>query len=598
MILARDLPPGADALSSDNLLIFAPGALCGTYAPTAGRTTVVSKSPATGLFFKASTGGQWGPQMRYTGYDLLVVKGEAERPAYLVITDQGVTIEDASGYWGLDVRETTRRMTEDLNIPGVSIACIGPGGERRLKFASVMCSTWHAAARGGLGAVMGAKNLKAIAVAGTTPAKVAQVAAFERACQRAREAIAANLRCKFYGDYGTAGVILGVNETDTLPSYNFQQGHLPDAYCISGQSLTKDGYLVRRESCAACTISCKRYTRTKTWNAGAEAGGPEYETLAALGSGCGVTDMDVVLKANELCNLYGIDTISTGSIIAWAMECFEKGILKPADVEGLELTWGNRDAITGLIELMVARRGFGDVLAEGVRYAAQKLGHDSWKWAIEAKGLEQSGVETRMAKAYALAFATNPRGPDHLYGQPMAEMGYTPEARALVKKIAGDEKYAKSFLVEKKPELVRWHEDVFAMTDSLGLCSRATLSTYAITPEMMGEMFSAYTGVTVSEEKMFEAAQRIIALERTFCVQEGGGREKDKLPWRVMHEERPSKMGPACNSPEEIGKMLDRYYELRGWDVATGRPTKKLLVDLDLGHFVERLENRRELEDS
>lgn len=593
-ILFREMGKGVDPLGAEAVLVFAPGHLTGTCAPTAGRTTVVGKSPATGLFMKSSMGGHWGAGLKFAGYDILVVHGAASQPTYLLVTDTAVQFGDASQYWGLDVRETSREMAKQLAMPDVDIACIGPSGEKKVKVAGIMCTYYHAAARGGLGAAMGAKNLKAIAVRGRTPIKVAKPCRFWDVSEEARKRIARTGRCKFYGQYGTAGVVVGTNEMEAFPVQNFRRGYMENAYQISGQCLTDRGFLVRRESCFACPISCKRYSATRARYPGSEAGGPEYETLAAFGAGCLLEDMDANLRANELCNILGLDSISTASVIQWAFESAERGVVPEHVDDGsgghVRLAWGDADAVLALIEMIAHRKGFGDVLADGVRSAARRVGGDSWKWAVEAKGLEQSRVETRMAKAYALAFATNPRGPDHLYGQPMAEFGFSPEARELVRKLTGDVKFANPVITEHKPELVAWHEECFAMTDSLGLCSRATLSTYAITPGMMAEMLSAATGFEVDEEEMHEAARRIINLERAFNAREGAGRKDDRLPWRLMHEELPNSRGiKAVNSEEELGAMLDEYYDIRGWDRETGVPKASTLLSLGLEEVASAL---------
>ncbi|MCR4401545.1 MAG: aldehyde ferredoxin oxidoreductase family protein [Firmicutes bacterium] len=593
-ILFSETGRGSDPLGDEAVLVFAPGHLTGTCAPTAGRTTVVGKSPATGLFMKSSMGGHWGAGLKFAGYDILVVRGTASRPTYLLITDTVVQFGDASHYWGLDVRETSRRMAKELAMPDVDVACIGPSGENNVKLAGIMCTYYHAAARGGLGAALGAKNLKAIAVRGHTPMRLADPARFWDVSEQVRRRIVATGRCKFYGKYGTAGVVVGTNEMEALPVQNFRRGYMENAYSISGQCLTEKGYLVRRESCFACPIACKRYSAAREKHPGSEAGGPEYETVAAFGAGCLLEDMDDNLRANELCNILGLDSISTASVIQWAFESAERGVVPEYVDDGrggrIRLAWGDADAVLALIEMIAYRRGFGDVLADGVRAAAQKVGGDSWRWAVEAKGLEQSRVETRMAKAYALAFATNPRGPDHLYGQPMAEFGFSPEARDLVRRLTGDAKYADPVITDHKPKLVAWHEECFAMTDSLGLCSRATLSTYAITPAMMAEMLSAATGLEVTEDEMHQAARRVINLERAFNAREGAGRKDDRLPWRLMHEELPNSRGiKAVNSEEELGTMLDEYYDIRGWDRDKGIPKASTLVSLGLGDVASAL---------
>ncbi len=572
-----------DPLGPENVLIFAPGCLAGTHAPTAGRTNVLGKSPATGMYMRANMGGHWGPELRYAGYDILIIQGKASNPVYVSIMNDKVEFFTAEQIWGKDVRETTRLIKEDLGDPDYRITCIGPAGENLVRFAAVMCNVYHAAARGGLGAVMGSKNLKAVAVKGNIPNSLADNSGFVEVCQEAFDSIKDNDRCQYYYQFGTAGVVTGIGKLESFPTKNFQFGTIENSYNISGECLTDEGYLIRREACSACSIGCKRYSGTKTDRYGkSEAGGPEYETLGALGAGCCITDMDAVLKGNEICNLLGLDSISAGSVIQWAFESQEKGYLMDKTPGGQELTWGNADAMLELLEMIAYRQGIGDLLAEGVKTAAERTGGETWKWAVQAKGLEQSRVETRKAKAYALAFATNPRGPDHLYGQSMAEFGFTQEARNIIREITGSEDYANPEIIDKKPEVVCWHEETFMMTDSLGLCIRATLSTYAVNREMMHRMYVSATGIDISMDEFIEAARRVITLERSYNVKVGAGKVLDELPWRLVNEELISADGSkTINSSREMDIMLARYYKLRNWD-QNGRPTRELLKSLNI----------------
>jgi len=304
-----------------------------------------------------------------------------------------------------------------------------------------------------------------------------------------------------------------------------------------------------------------------------------------------VIETEPVMRANELCNIYGLDTISTGAVIQWAMECFEKGVIGSEDLDGEPLKWGDAAAMIKMIKKIALREGFGAVLAEGVKKAAQIVGADSWKWAVEAKGLEQSRVDTRSAKSYALAFAVNPRGSDHLHTETFAEFGLSPESRGLIKQITGDEKYASPYLTEKRAEIVRWHEDCYAATDSLGFCAFASTALYGITPQSMAALFSAFTGFDITEAELMEAGKRVVTLERCFNVRLGATREDDTLPWRLMNEAAPDRPGEnAVNSREELNEMLDRYYELHSWNLETARPTRESLVRLGLGDVAEELQ--------
>ncbi len=585
------LPRGADPLGPDNPLIFGTGLLTGTEAPSSGRTTVTCRSPATGWYLKTSGGGHWGMELKYAGFGHIVIHGEAASPVYVWINDGQVEIRDASSIWGKDTRETDRAIKADLGDEDIQVACIGPAGEKLVKFAAVMFSVYNAAGRGGAGAVMGAKKLKAIAVKGSGYVKPAQPARFHEAVLRCRESLARDSGFRGLGQYGTAGSLAAVNELRALASYNFRRGNVEDVTAITGQHLSEAGYLRRRVACGSCVIGCHRYAVVKSGPyAGAESGGPEYESFVALGSGCGLFDTEAIIRANEFCNILGLDTISCGSAIQWAMECRENGLLSAKDLDGLELTWGNGPAVVEMVRKIGYREGFGDILAEGTKGAAEKVGGDSWKWAVQAKGLEQSRVDTRSAKAYALAFAVNPRGPDHLTTETFAEFGASPEARTLMTRLTGDEKYIDPLRPDKRGQVVRWHEDCYAITDGLGFCAFTSTALYGITPELMATVYSAATGLETSEENLMLAGRRVVTLEKCVNVREGATREDDVLPWRLMNE--PLADWPDAevrNSREELDRMLDEYYGLHGWDLKTSWPRRATLEKLDLGRVGEEL---------
>ncbi|RLG69011.1 MAG: aldehyde ferredoxin oxidoreductase [Candidatus Iainarchaeum archaeon] len=587
--------PGIDPLGPENVLIFGVGPLTGTAAPCSGRTTVTCKGPITNLYLKCNMGGFWGAQLKFAGYDHVILHGISKSPVYIWIQDDIVEIKDASHLWGLNVRETDEVIKEELGEKKAEIACIGPAGENLVKFAAIMCSVYNAAARGGVGAVMGSKKLKAIAVRGTGKVTVKEPKRFRELAKEIRENLVKDTTGKSLYQYGTAGGLEFVNEQGSLPAYNFKVGCVADTYPLSGECLVREGYLKRRVGCFGCPLCCHRFV---TVDEGPYTGGPEYETVAALGFGTGVINTQAVIKANELCNLMGLDTISTGVVIQWAMESYERGVLTRKDTEGLELTFGNAEAMIKLIPDIARRKSkLGDLLAEGVKKAATKVGKGSWKWAIcSSKGLEQAGTDTRASKAYALAFAVNPRGADHLHTETMAECGGTPEAVALIEKITGDKKWANPFSVEYRPEIVRWHEDCYAVTDALGLCVFTSTAAYAVTPKNMAEMFSLATGIKISEGEIMMRGRRIVTLEKCFNVREGADRKLDDLPWRLMHE--PSPVGPAkgfVNSKEELDGMLDKYYKLHGWDLKTSWPYKETLEMLGLKDVADQLEKLNRL---
>ncbi|CEP66187.1 Aldehyde ferredoxin oxidoreductase, C-terminal [Moorella glycerini] len=582
--------PGTDPLGPENVLIFGAGKLSGTGAPSSGRTTITCKSPATGLYLKANSGGHWGTELRYAGYDHVVVRGAAAQPVYIYIEDGLVEIRSAAHLWGKDVRETTRILREELGEE-IEVACIGQAGENLVRMAGVMCSIYNTAARGGAGAVMGSKKLKAIAVKGSGEIALKDPATYWKVVQECVKGLLADSGASGLHAYGTSGSVLPLNELRGFAVDNWRRGSHPNLEKISGQTLA-DKYLKRKVGCNSCILGCHRYTELDHGKyAGSYSGGPELETLGALGCGCGVYEWEYILKGNELCNIYGMDTISVGNVIAWAMECYERGVLTKKDTGGLELTWGNGEVVVEMVRQIAFRQGLGNLLAEGVRRAAQQVGQDSWKWAIEVKGLEQSRVDTRKAMAYALAFAVNPRGADHLHTETFAEFGLSPEARAIIKDITGDEKYANPYSTDKRAEIVRWHEDCYAVTDCLGFCAFTTTALFGVTPDRMARLFAAATGLEMSEEEIMKAGRRIMNLEKAFNVREGAARQDDTAPWRLLNEPAPDlPEGATVLSQEKLDEMLDAYYILHNWDLKTSWPKRETLVELGLDEVARELE--------
>jgi aldehyde:ferredoxin oxidoreductase len=583
-----------DPLGEGNVLIFGTGGFTGSIIPCSGRTVVTFKSPATNMYFKSNGGGNWGAELKFTGYGYLVFHGKADNPIYVYIKDDNVYFKDASAVWGKDVRETNRLIQEELNDNSIELATIGPAGENLVRISSIMFSTYSAAARGGGGAVMGSKNLKAIAVKGNKKIELNKNEKFKELTTIARKSIMNDSGFKGLSKYGTAGSVMPLTNIHCYPSRNFQNSRFIDADKISGESLVESGRLKGRTACYSCMIGCHRFTETKGEKYKGFGGGPELETISSFGIGTEVNDFDAIIKANELCNIYGLDTISTGSVIQWAMESYEKEVITKKDTDGIELKFGNGDAMVKMDEKSAYRDGFGDILAEGVKRAAEKIGKDSWKWAIEGKGLEQSCVDTRVAKGYALAFAVNPRGVDHLHTETWAELGLSEEARDLIKKITGCGKFIEYTKIDKRAEIVRWHEDCFAISDALGFCAFTTTALYGLTPKMMAEMWSTAIGEDVSEEELMKAGRRIITLEKAYNVRCGATRSEDKLPWRIMNEGVKDRVGEdsMVTSQKELDIMLNEYYKLHGWDLKTSWPTGEVLEELDLDFVIKEFEKK------
>ncbi|MDX9809562.1 MAG: aldehyde ferredoxin oxidoreductase family protein [Sphaerochaetaceae bacterium] len=594
--------PDTKPLSKDNVIIFSPGVLTGTSAPTTGRTNVTFKSPATGGYFKSSIGGALGVAIKYAGYDHVVIRGKAKKPVYLYVSPTKVELCDASGIWGKDVKETNRLIKEQKQESELKIACIGRAGEIKSNFAAVMGTYYYAAARGGGGAVMGSKNLKALAFSTNGGSVyVADNDLFVKAAQHARDASLADSHSRTMKRFGTAATTDQMCVAGLLPTYNFSRQWLESGEeNLTGQHLIDEGYLKRSSSCGTCIFGCHRYTKIDTGKfAGTYSEGPEYETFASLGANIGLTDSRYILKGNEMANDYGFDTISLGSAVSFAIESFEKGVITLKDTEGFELKWGDGETLLYLIDMIVQERGIGKLLAKGVKVASDTLGKDSYKWAVQARGLDQSRVELRGAFSYALAFAINPRGPDHLMTECLAEFGsgFSKHAVDVIKKITGDEKYAFPYLEEKRAEIVSWHEDIYAVSDSLGYCAFATTAAYGVDEQVCADTFNSAVGQNLTAQQIMEAGRRIVTLERCYNLREGWSRRCDVLPWRIMNEKAvdlsPKQPVEAVMDEKRLGRMLDAYYRLNGWDPVNGFPLPDTLEKLGLGYVESHLGQKR-----
>jgi len=588
VLLARELRVPIDPLSPNALIIFSTGTLNGTNAPMSGRSGITFVSPATGLYCKANVGGHFGLYCQMNGIDYIVIRGASETPVFLSIGPTGAKIRNATQLWGKKVRETTNALEAEADGP-VCVACIGPAGENGVLYASIMSSFYNAAARGGGGAVMGSKQLKAIVVKRPDGSiQPADPELFRQVQTDMREALYDDSMADSYYTYGTAASVRLMNETKILPSYNFQRGSIDEIDQLTSKYWNEEDLLKRRIGCASCIYSCHRFLRIDEGPyKGTYSAGPEYETVSALGSGPAVPSIGAVHRANELCNDLGLDTISTGGAIQWAMETFERGILSPDQTDGIDLHFGSEQAITELPRKIAYREGIGDLLADGTKRAAEKIGGESWKWAIQARGLEQSRVETRGAMGYALAFAMNPRGPDHLHTECLAEFGTTPEMLDLIEKITGDVKYARPDIPEKRAEIVRYHEDIYAVSDALGLCAFTTTAAYGGTPERCAVLFEAFTGIPMNDDNIMQAGRRILTLERLINLKLGWRENaKDYAPWRLMNERQEDLQIPEpILDVSRMSDMVRKYYELHGWDSSTGIPTKRVLRELGLEEF-------------
>ncbi len=584
-ILYERVSKGLDPMSPDNLLIFGTGALNGTLAPCSGRMTITTKSPATGLYLKSSSGGLLGAEMKRAGVDYLVVSGASQTPVYLWIQDGEVEIRPADHLWDRGTRETDTRLKEELEDRKVQTAVIGQAGENRVLCANINISRHNFASRGGTGAVMGAKGLKAVAVRGSHKIRVEDEPGFKELGKQIRRDIAEDGTANALHMFGTSGFVEGLDMAGMLGSMNFSRAGIEGAKRLGSQHVAKIGYFKGRKSCHSCPLGCHRLVRFDSKEYGVvDDVGPELESVMSLGAQCGTTETEAVLMANYLCNDFGMDVISVGHLIAWAMETREKGLITSQDLDGLDLAFGNTRSELEMIRRIALREGWiGDLLADGLAHAAETVGGESWKWAIQCKGLEQSACDTRAAKGYALAFALNPRGPDHLTTQIMAEFGMSDEAKVLIKNITGDENLAVPNTTEKRAEIVLWHENLYGMNDCLGICTFVSSASFVVGFPYMAKLYALAMGTDATEESLSEAGRRIVTLERMFNVREGYTREKDVLPYRMMHEAVAEGPWAGHVTPaDELREMLNEYFELTAWDPETGIPTTRSLERLKL----------------
>lgn len=586
-ILFEELKPGIDALGPENKLVYATGPLTATGFPLNSRWIVAAKSPLTGIWGESTCGGSFAVQLRKAGYDTLLVEGAASSPVYINVLDDRVEIKDASALWGKATLETEVAIAHDLGLKerredNPAVLCIGPAGEKLVKIAAVMHTAHRAAGRTGLGAVMGSKKLKAIAVRGTRKVQVAEPQKIKEITKKVLSECMTNKTLLRFSKYGQADFVDSLQEMGMLPTKNFQKGTFEHFRNINGEAMANT-ILKRRATCSQCPVACKREVEVLE---GPYApvdpgyGGPEYETLASLGSLLLINDLKAISKGNQLCNAYGLDTISTGVIIAWLMECYERGIISESDIDGIQASWGNIEATLMLIEKIAKRDGVGDLLAEGIRKAAQKIGKGSKRYAMEIKGLEVPMHEPRVKKGLGLSYATSIRGACHM--QAFHDPSF--EQENIAPEIGISKALNRHDTSRKKVKAIKLSQDWVAVTNSLLLCTSPAWVGFNYTrPAFIIEALNAITGWKFKPSDLMVVGERINNLCRCFNSREGISRKDDYLPPRFTEDPLPD--GPSKGqriSKKELENMLNEYYELRGWDKETGKPTKQKLKELDL----------------
>jgi aldehyde:ferredoxin oxidoreductase len=594
-ILYDSVGPETDPLSPGNVLIFGTGTVVGTVAPSAGRITVTAKSPLTGILGDGNSGGHFSVEMKRASYDHIVFTGKAEGPVYLWIADENVELRPAEHLWGKTTSETNEEIHRELGDPLIKVAAIGPGGENLVRYASVIFETCHAVGRTGMGAVMGSKNLKAVAVRGTRGVKVAHPGPFMRLSKDLSDRIVNSPVYKGLAYYGTPYFTAGQYKMGWLGIKNGQINDWPEALKLGHRILKRD-YFVKELACTGCPRHCNQAWMVKSGPyAGLRGAKIEYGAIAGFGPGCLISDFAPIAKMNTLCDEYSLDVLEMAFTLSAAMEWYDKGLITVDDTDGIELTWGNADAAIEMINKVAKRAGIGNLLAEGPLRAAKEIGRGAEKCiTLHSKGMTYGEDDIRATKGYALEVATSTRGADHLRGMPGLEMiprATTPEAleRRFGTREAG---IAGSY---KKAPLVVYTQNLCTLTDCLELCKYNTeFQVEAINIEDLAGLFSLATGVEMDEKAMSTAAERIYAVEKAFLAREGMTRKDDAIAGRWGTE--PIVGGPSEGErihPEKFEKLLDEYYQLRGWD-SMGIPTAATLAALGLKDIAKDIKKKRQ----
>jgi aldehyde:ferredoxin oxidoreductase len=586
-LLLRDLPPGADPLGPDNLFIIAPGIMQGSNLPGAGRHAIGAKAPLTGALGNPDVGGFFGHEFKRAGYDVLVVHGRAESPVYLWIENGEVEIRPADHLWGKKTAPVQAAIREELGDDRIRVAQIGPAGENQVLYANVIHDVNRAAGRNGMGAVMGSKNLKAVAVRGTMALPVVDRARVTKVSKWLNQNYKKRMGWATDGiGRGTQDSLMNWGELGALPTHNFGKAMFENRHLLSGER-NYEMYLKERDTCQACPVRCKQVFENESDEPDRRLdpvyGGAEYEAMGALGACCGMEDNLAVLKANELCNAYGLDVISTGMSIAFVMECFEKGILTSEDTGSLEYGWGKADLLLRSVEMIANRKGFGDVMADGVARMSQRFGPETEPFALTIKGQELPMHEPRLKPAMGVGYAVSPTGADHMInihdtdfkgeGWMLARVNAVMEERIGPLPLAD--------LGEEKMQVFYHEVNFMHFQDCAMICFF-----YCYDYHHLAEALSGVTGEAYSVQDIMDVGARAQTLARLFNQREGFTAEDDRLPERVMTAFTEGPLEGIEITQEAFDWAKRRYYELMGWDPHSGQPTAQCLRRLGLDEML------------
>ena len=560
--LTKEVPPNVEPLSPDNKLIFMNGPLAGTLIPGNNKICVTFKSPLTNTYSYSLCGGHWGPELKFAGYDGLIIEGKAKNPVYIMINNDKVGIKSAEKIWDKLIPESESLLRKEQgDDKTVQIALIGPAGEKLVNYACITAGLYREFGRGGAGAVMGSKNLKGIALTGSNDVKVASP---EKTIQLGQDLIR-DLResrgGKVRREFGTMELVERVNNAGFWVTKNFTEGYFTEGYKLEGKKMREE-IVIGDSSCFGCPIGCGKRTYVKTKNNETYLmEGPEFETVGMLGSNCGISSWETLLKASKICDTYGFDTINAGACVSMVMEAFESGKLTLEDTDGIQMSFGNEEALLKILEKIGKREGLGEILANGPAQASKILNIE--ELAIHSKGQSFPVYDPRGAKGMALTYATSPKGAHHM----------------LATTFGAELSTGTRFEIEGKGILERDHQFSMAIVDSIALCSTMRAG---ISLDNLLKAYTTVTGIAHDITSFLKAAERIINLERMYNVNLGLDRKQDTLPKRFLEETLPS--GESKGHIVELDALLDDYYNVMGWN-SKGVPTKEKLKELELTQY-------------
>ncbi len=602
--LLKHTPAHADPLGPDNTLIFALSVLTGAPISGQSRMTAVAKSPLTDAVGDSQTGGFWPAELKFAGFDAIVIRGKSPEPVWLWVHDGQAELRHASHLWGRITGEAEAMIREELGDDKVEVLQIGPAGERLVRFAAIMNMSNRANGRTGMGAVMGSKNLKAVAARGKLRPSLADAKALNTLSKTGAQSVGTSMVANL-AKYGTANALVGQNKRGGQVTYNWDSGFIESGEKISGETMydtilrgaaegrqDRDG----RDTCYACTVRCKRVAEIKDgdYKVNPHYGGPEYETISTFGSYCGITDLAAIATANQLCNEYGMDTISCGATVAWAFNCYEQGIITRDDTGGLELNYGNVEAMVKLTGMIGTGEGFGRLLGEGSARAAQSIGKGSEDLVVAVKKQEVPAHMPHIKRSLGLIYAVNPFGADHQSSEhdPVYESGFKYYKDRLAT-IGLTEEQPKLSLSDEKVRFALQTEVMYSALDSVNICQFVFGPAWHLYgPNELAEAVRAVTGWDVTVDELMKVGERRLNMMRAFNMREGMGREADILPKKFWKALKGGATDGVALLQEELEKAKDTYYRLAGWDVATGKPTREKLTQLDLGWVADLVEGK------